>query len=81
MFKGTAPPILSSFSSATFYDLKITTYAIICTGNTNILRMKIVFLAKQYGCSTASFKIRLLKVRYLQDEKVSGAQIFECKNW
>ena len=44
----------------------------------SILRMKIVFLAKKYGCSTAPFKIkiRVLKGLYLQNEKVLEAQIF-----
>ena len=41
----------------------------------------IVFLAKQYGCSTASFKIRILKGSYLQNEKVLEAQILSGLYW
>ena len=40
-----------------------------------ILRIKIIFLSKQYGYSTASFKIRTLNGWYLQNEKAKEAQI------
>ena len=44
--------------------------------NMSVLSMKIVFVAKQYCCSSpASLKIRILRGCYLQNEKVFEAQI------
>ena len=43
--------------------------------------MKTVFLAKQYGRYTASFKIRILKGLYLRNEKVLEAQILSYLYW
>ena len=53
----------------------------IYTASMSIWRMKIVFLAKQYGCSTASFKIRILKGLYLHNEKVLEAYILLDLYW
>ena len=44
-------------------------------------KMKIVFLAKGCGCSIASFKIRVLKGLYLQNEKVLEAQTWTGLYW
>ena len=43
--------------------------------------MRIIFLVKQYGCSTASFKIRILKGFYFQNEKGLEAQILTGVYW
>ena len=47
----------------------------IYTGSMSFLRMKVVFLAKQYGCSTASFKSRICTKRLISNVSTERAEI------
>ena len=54
-----------NLSRRNFWELMYTRipenfYVIICTGSMSIVRMKIVFLAKHYGCLTASLELDYL---------------------